>query len=117
MEGKAAYSFSTSGDSEQAVGFDCAQTETQRAERTAMARMQEPRLDDCSAAENWRSRRGRHATDIHHSWPKILSGISGQASPFLVGFPISPRRRSRHTDLVGFAVSPKTTTVKEAPSS
>src|SRR2546427_124615 len=59
MEGKAAYSFSTSGDSEQVVGFDCAQTETQRAERTAMARMEEPRLDDCSAAENWRRSTGR----------------------------------------------------------
>ena len=51
IEGSAKYSFSSPGESEQAVGFDCAQTERQRTDQRAMVRMEEPRCDDCSAAE------------------------------------------------------------------
>jgi hypothetical protein len=51
MEGKARYSFSIAGESEQAVGFDCAQTELHRTDRRAMARMEGTSFDDCSAPD------------------------------------------------------------------
>src|SRR5262249_20523230 len=70
MDGKAKYSFSSAGESEQAVRFDCAQSEVERTNRRAMVRIEEPRSHDCSAAE-------KVVVDPYLWLPRARNGVRG----------------------------------------